>query len=152
MRYPQVILYENPAATAEPVALLRERSSATLAELLHPLIESERWLLREPRRPEACLQLLGEVRPMVLIVRLERKLTDELTMLLEANRRAPDVPILVVNAARLGSQPRLQLTALAYDLNARCVLFPPLSEELFLDTVRSMMRWSIREVITDHGR
>src|SRR5262245_65861314 len=57
MRLPQVIVYET---------------DGTLAARLRDRVEGRGWLLRESRQHAACVGLLREVRPTVLVVQVPR--------------------------------------------------------------------------------
>ena len=66
MHMPQIVVYE-------PDGRLKLR--------LEELAERRRWALREARRPETCLRLLGRGGPAVLIVKAGRDLERELALL-----------------------------------------------------------------------
>jgi hypothetical protein len=147
MRNPQVIVYETDGTLA---ARLRER------------VEARGWLLRESRQHEACLNLLREVRPAVLVLKpprhvlerppdrlsataaealarkRERQLLEVLTLLDEAARLTADVPAVFVGDAPLGP-----LAGVAYDLGARYVVGPPATLDLLPDVVEGLMTAAI---------
>src|SRR5262245_10938212 len=108
MRYPKIVVFEN---------------DRTLASYLEPLTEEgrePRWLLREPRQGPACLNLLHDGGPAVLILKIGRHLVRELTFLDEVHASAPDVPIVAVGDAEDAA-----LMSLTLELGASFVLLPP---------------------------
>lgn len=130
MRHPQIVTYEADGFLAAQVADLARES---------------RWLVRESRQPEACLNLLQQSGPAVLLIMLGPKLADELALLGELHEKAPDVPALVFSAAKLESADhRAALAGIACDLGARHVLFPPLARNAIEDLVAGMMAATIR--------
>ena len=130
MRHPQVVVYE---------------SDSWLAAQLEQLAAESGWLLRESRRPEACLNLVRQNRPCVLLLKLERQLVAELTLLGEVRDTAPDCPVVVVSDVKLdGAGQRLNLVGLAYDLGARYVLFPPLERTVLEDLTAGLMAVAAR--------
>lgn len=122
MRSPQLVVYENPNAPSADAD-----APPTLGRQLEPLARQNGWLFRESRQRAACLALLSQQRCTVLVLRLERKLVDEMSLLAEASALAPDAPCLVVNEVRLDAEQRSALSAMAYDLGARHVLTPPVA-------------------------
>ena len=151
MRHPQLVVYENPGSPSQQLERLTAEGAPLLGQALGPLAKRNAWLFREPRQRPACMALLREARPSVLVLKLERKLLDELALLAEVHSACPDVPVLVVNDAKLPAEPRGQVTALAYDLGARCVLFPPLSRPLLEEVVRAMMEALVRRDVVPGG-
>lgn len=144
MRHPQLVIYENPGSPSRQLAELAAERTGQLAPLLAPLAGRRQWLLREPRQRPACLALLSEARPVVLALKLERKLLDELSLLAEAHAIAPDVPILVVNDAKPGSDQRDLIHTLAHDLGATCVLFPPLPQSVIEAVSEQLMEVTLK--------
>ena len=133
MRLPQVVVYESDGSLAAQVRRLAGENS---------------WLVRESRRPEACLQLLAEVRPSVLLLKIERELLDGLTLLDRVAERAPDCPVVLVSDVKMeGAEQRAQLSALAMDLGARYVLFPPLQTPVIEDLVAGLMAATVQRVV-----
>ena len=97
------------------------------------------------RRGVACLE---ESRPAVLLLRLERELLDGLTLLDRVAERAPDCPVVLVSDVKMeGAEQRAQLSALAFDLGARYVLFPPLQQPVIEDLVAGLMGATVRRVV-----
>jgi chemotaxis response regulator CheB len=133
MKHPQVVVYE---------------SDGFLAAQLRRLAGDNSWLVRESRQPDACLQLLAEVRPSVLLLKIERELLDGLTLLGRVAERAPDCPVVLVSDVKMeGADQRAQLSALAMDLGARYVLFPPHQTPVIEDLVSGLMESTIRRVV-----
>jgi chemotaxis response regulator CheB len=133
MKLPQVVVYE---------------SDGWLADQVRRLAGEHDWLVRESRRPEACLALLEDSRPAVLLLRLERELLDGLTLLGQVSERAPDCPVVLVSDVKMeGAEQRAQLSALAFDLGARYDLFPPLQQPVSEDLVAGLMGATVRRVV-----
>jgi len=133
MKLPQVVVYE---------------SDGMLAGQVRRLAEDNAWLVRESRQPDACLNLLSEVRPSVLLLKIERELLDGLTLLSRVSERAPDCPVVLVSDVKMeGAEQRAQLSALAFDLGARYVLFPPLQQPVIEDLVSGLMTATVQRVV-----
>ncbi len=105
MRHPQIVIFE---------------SDGLLAKLLAPTVAERRWLLRESRQVPACLNLLREGGPSLLVLKLGRNLIRELALLDRARTLLPDVPVIVV-----GDTVDAGLLAVVYELGALYVLLPP---------------------------
>jgi hypothetical protein len=81
------------------------------------------------------------------LLRLERELLDGLTLLGRVAERAPDCPVVLVSDVKMeGAEQRAQLSALAMDLGARYVLFPPLQTPVVEDLVAGLMAATVRRV------
>ncbi|HEX3151811.1 MAG TPA: hypothetical protein VHR66_27310 [Gemmataceae bacterium] len=133
MKLPQIVVYESDGWLADQVRRLAAENS---------------WLVRESRQAEACLQFLADARPCVLLLRLERELHDGLTLLGQVVERAPDCPVILVSDVKMeGADQRAQLSALAFDLGARYVLFPPLQQPVIEDLVAGLLSATIRRVV-----
>lgn len=133
MKHPQVVVYE---------------SDGWLADQVRRLAGEHAWLVRESRHADACLALLADVRPTVLLLRLERELLDGVTLLGQVAERAPDCPVVLVSDVKMeGADQRAQLSALAFDLGARYVLFPPLQQPVIEDLVAGLLGASIRRLV-----
>jgi chemotaxis response regulator CheB len=133
MKHPQVVVYESDGSLAGQVRRLAGENS---------------WLVRESRQPDACLQLLAVVRPSVLLLKIERELLDGLSLLGRVADRAPDCPVVLVSDVKMeGAEQRAQLSALAMDLGARYVLFPPLQTPIIDDLVAGLMAATVRRVV-----
>lgn len=132
MKRPQVIAYESDGWLASQVRRLASESA---------------WLLREPRRPEALLELANES-PAVVMLKLERDLLEGLSLLAQITEEAPDAPVIVVSDVKMeGHEQRAQLSALAFDLGARYVLFPPLQQSVMEDLVSGLMAATIERTV-----
>lgn len=133
MKYPQVIVYESDGALARQVRRLADENS---------------WLVREPRRPESCLELLTDLRPSVLLLKLEDDPHEGLNLLAEVSRHVPKCSVIVVSDAKMeGAEQRAQLSALAFDLGARYILFPPLQAPVIEDLVAGLLTATIRRTL-----
>ncbi|HJZ90014.1 MAG TPA: hypothetical protein VKE40_04030 [Gemmataceae bacterium] len=133
MKLPQVVVYESDGGLAAQVRRLADENA---------------WLVRESRRPDACLNLVCEVRPSVLLLKIESELLDGLTLLGQVTERAPDCPVVLVSGVKMeGAEQRAQLSALAFDLGARYVLFPPLQQPVIEDLVSGLMAATIGRVV-----
>ncbi|HEY7310966.1 MAG TPA: hypothetical protein VH643_16500 [Gemmataceae bacterium] len=154
MRHPQVLVYE---------------SDGRLADVLRPLAEKNKWLLREPRQLSACLRLLDRGGPGVLVLRthtlerelatLTRNLERDLTTLKpgesrEARARAnlerslerqldllEQVSWLHPEAATVlvADGEQAWLSGLAWDLGVSWVLLPPQTRERLAEMVANLM-------------
>lgn len=128
MRHPQLVIYED---------------AGELASLLEPLAKEHSWLVRESRQTGACLNLLKQVRPAVLVLKL-RELVAEFELIAGLNEQAPDVSIILVSDVKLESaEQRLNLSGLAFDLGVSYVMFPPLEGTLLEDLVTGLMNAAI---------
>jgi hypothetical protein len=141
MRLPQVLVYET---------------DGRLAALLRPFARARDWSLREPRQLESCLRLLGRGGRAVLVLKLgsvprreatlldqgqgqqaaleERVLVNELSLLERVTRLFPETATVVV-----GDADRADLVALAWDLGAAFVLFPPQPRDRLPDIVSGLL-------------
>ena len=133
MKHPHVVVYE---------------SDGWLADQVRRLAGEHAWLVRESRHADACLALLADGRPVVLLLRLERELLDGLTLLSQVAERAPDCPVVLVSDVKMeGAEQRAQLAALAFDLGARYVLCPPLQQPVIEDLVAGLLGAAIRRLV-----
>jgi DNA-binding NtrC family response regulator len=133
MKHPHVVVYE---------------SDGWLADQVRRLAGEHAWLVRESRHADACLALLADGRPAVLLLRLERELLDGLTLLSQVAGRAPDCPVVLVSDVKMeGAEQRAQLAALAFDVGARYVLFPPLQQPVIEDLVAGLLGAAIRRLV-----
>jgi DNA-binding response OmpR family regulator len=137
MRLPQVVIYESEGSLAGQVRRLAGENS---------------WLVRESRDADACVKLLTDSRPSILLLNLERDLHDGLSLLGRVAERAPDCPVIVVSDVKMeGAEQRAQLSALAFDLGARYVLFPPLQQPVIEDLVAGLMSATVKRVVGTAG-
>lgn len=133
MKYPQVIVYE---------------SDGTIAGQIRRLAAENQWLVRESRHDVACLALLAEDRPSVVVLKLEKDLVEGLTLLTQIVAQSPDSPVILVSDVKMdGAAQRVQLSTLAFDLGARYVLFPPLQQPVIEDLVAGFMAATIQRVV-----
>jgi DNA-binding NarL/FixJ family response regulator len=134
LRHPQVVIYEK-----KPM----------LAEMIEPLAKENAWLIRESRQPGGCLNLLRQVRPSVLVLKLG-ELIEELELLGQIHHHVPDCAVIVVSDVKLeGNEQRLNLAGIAYDLGASYVMFPPITQTLIEDLVSGLMAATISRSIGD---
>lgn len=119
MRYAQLLVYET---------------DGLLAALLRPLAEGRRWLVREPRRPEACMRLLRRSQPAVLVLRLETDVLLGLSVLERVWRLCPQARTVVI-----GDTANSELCALAWHLGAGYVLLPPQARSRLPEVVAALM-------------
>jgi chemotaxis response regulator CheB len=122
VRHPQIIIYETDGALAGAVA---------------ELAGEHQWLTREARNMDDCLDLLRDHRPSVLLLKLERRLIDELRLLERVNREVPDCAVVVVSDVK--GESAGALAALARDLGARYTLFPPIARSAVEDLVGGLL-------------
>ena len=133
MRHPQVVVYE---------------SDGWLAGQIRRLAGESAWLVRESRNADTCLQLLCDARPSVLLLRLEGELLDGLSLLGRVVERAPTCPVILVSDVKMeGADQRAQLSALAMDLGARFILFPPLQTSVIEDLVSGLLAAEVRRTV-----
>jgi DNA-binding NarL/FixJ family response regulator len=119
MRYPQLLVYEH---------------EGLLANLVRRAELNRDWSLREPRRPEACLRLLRQGGPSILVLEAGRDVEREMTLLERVSWLYPETRTVVV-----GDAENAALAGLAWDLGAAFVLLPPLPRDLLLDVLRRLM-------------
>jgi DNA-binding NtrC family response regulator len=115
--------------------LLIVEGDARLAALLRPVAELNKWALHEPRQAAACLRLLRQGGPAVLVIKAGRDLERELALLENVSRLFPDAATVLV-----GDVAHLSLAGLAWDLGAGYVLFPPQPREQLTDIVAGLMK------------
>jgi hypothetical protein len=124
MLYPQLLTYET---------------DGLLAALLRPLAEQKQWMLREPRRLDACLRLLGRGHPTVLVIRAGSDLLEAMTLL---ERMAwlglPGQTVVVADVHNP------ELFGLAWHLGASYVLMPPQPRYRLPEIVTSLMETAIQ--------
>ena len=120
-----------------------------IARHLGDLAAEDAWLVRGTRGVDAALPLVRERRPCVLIVQAE--LAEDkpaaLKLIADVRRDCPDVPVVAVSDVKLSDADRVAWTAALFDLGARYVLFPPLTQPVLEDVVSGLMAVAIRRVI-----
>jgi hypothetical protein len=119
MRHPQFLVVER---------------DGLLANLLRRAGFDRTWSLREPRRLEACLRLLRQGGPSILVLAVGQDLERELTLLERVSWFYPDAATVAV-----GDAENPALTGLLWDLGATFVLLPPLPHDLLPDVLRGLM-------------
>jgi len=141
MHHPQVVVFER---------------DGRLAEQLAALAETERWPLRPSRQVEACIRLLRQPGPTVLVVKVARsgdsKKDDrsperELALIERVTWQLPDVVTIAVGDV----EDAVVLAGLTSDLGASFPLFPPLSRDLLPDVVAGLMRAAVARTIPGVG-
>lgn len=111
-----------------------------MARALAPLAEARqpRWVLRQPRRLDACARLAMRGLPSVLVVKVGRDVSREMAVLDRVRAASPEVPIVVVAAAASPA-----LTGLAWHLGAAYVFTTePPAETLAAVVERLLQRTS----------
>jgi len=130
MQHPQIVVFER---------------DGRLAEALAALSEAERWTRRESRQAEACLRLLRQPGPGVLVVKVGKPAERDLALVEQAAWQFPNVPVVVVGEA----EDAAMLAGLAWDVGASYALFPPLSRDLLPEVVAGLMRSAIVRTFPD---
>jgi DNA-binding response OmpR family regulator len=109
-------------------------SDGRLAGLLRAAVEARGWSLHELRHLEACQNLLRRGGTGVLVLKVGPDAERELTALARLRGLYPGAKLVAVGDAE---DPRL--SALAWELGADYVLFPPLTRDLLPDVVAALM-------------
>jgi hypothetical protein len=122
MAHSQVLVYERDGRVAQ---LLRSHRAKP---------GSPKWALREPRSLEACLSLLQDGVPTVLILKAGKDVVREFTLLERVDWFHPETDLIV-----LVEIANPALLALAWDLGATCVLPPPQPHPDLLAVVDSLI-------------
>lgn len=132
MKYPQLVIYE---------------AGGWLAGQVKRLAAENGWLVRESRQANSCRNLVAEDRPTVLLLHLEKDLLEILQLIQEVHQESPDVAMVLASDVKMeGADPRAQLSALAFDLGVRYILFPPLQQPVIEDLVSGLMAATIQRV------
>lgn len=120
-----------------------------LAKQLRELAAESRWLVRSARSSDTALSLARERSPAVLLVQFEpaEDKPQPLTLIADAHRLAPDVPVVAVADSKLPDAERAAWAAALLDLGARHVLFPPLTKPVLEDVVSGLLTAAIRRVL-----
>lgn len=125
MRQAQVLVYE---------------SDGRLAQRLDVWAQIRKVWLRELRSVPSCLNALRRGGPGVLVLRLGRDLEQEMGLLEQVSWLFPDTASVVV-----GDTDNPILAGLAWDLGARCVLFPPQPVEILPEIVERLLPAEVTE-------
>src|SRR5207253_5545678 len=137
MHHPQIVVFER---------------DGRLAQQLAALADTERWPLREARQVEACVRLLRQAGPSVLVVKVARaaesKKDDrspqrELALIERVSWQLPEVLTVAVGDV----EDAVVLAGLAWDVGADYALFPPLSRDLLPDVVAGLMRAAVARAL-----
>jgi hypothetical protein len=105
-----------------------------LAQGLTELSRQRGFRLNEIHHHDACLSCLRRQGSGVLVLKLGRDLTREMTLLERVSWLFPETATIVV-----GETANPSLVALAWDLGARFVLFPPQPLEVLPDVVEGFL-------------
>ncbi len=129
MKYPQLLIYESDGA---------------IAELLGKLAADQGWLIRQCRSAETIFELLKESRISVVFLKFERDLLSGLELLSQITSLYPDCSVVVVSDVKADSQQRENLACLVFDLGAKYIVFPPLTQPVAEDLANGCMISSLR--------
>jgi hypothetical protein len=113
----------------------RDRKTAPLLSLLRETALVRGWWLREVQELDACLRLLAEADPGVVVLEVGGRLAQEFALIDRVKATRPEAAIVVV-----GESDNVTLANLAWELGADYVLFPPLPLELLPEVVVGLMR------------
>ncbi len=136
MRAPQIVVLE---------------ADGWIARHLGDIATESAWLVRGVRASDTALSLARERRPCVLLVQVELA-EDEpaaLALIATVRRECPDVPVVAVSDVKLSDTDRVAWTAALFDLGARYVLFPPLTQPVLEDVTSGLMAVAIRRTVGD---
>ncbi len=126
MRAPQLVIVET---------------DGWIARLLSELSAESKWLVRASRSGDNAMSLVRDRRPSVIVVQVE--LADDkpaaLTLISDATRLCPDVPVVAVSDVKLNDGDRISWTAALFDLGVRYAMFPPLTRPVLEDVVSGLM-------------
>ena len=144
-RYNAIPFHRREIAVRHPQLLICAFDD-WLAKQLATLAADSGWLLKETRQTGACLALLVPPRPTVVVAQLDPRsdTTNPLAFLADIHRIAPDAATVVVSDSKLNDDDRAHWTAMAFDLGARYVTFPPLFRQNLEDIVSGLMASRIR--------
>ena len=129
MKYPQLIVYETDGA---------------LANLLKKLAIDQGWLLRETRSEKTLLEQLADPRVSIVFLKLERDLAAGLDLLAKISTEFPDCPCVVVTDVKIESKQREKFSTMVYDLGAKYLIFPPLTQPIAEDLANGFMLSAMR--------
>jgi DNA-binding response OmpR family regulator len=136
MRAPQVIVLEP---------------DGWIARHLNDIATENAWLVRGTRGIDNALSLVRERGPCVLIVQVElaEDKPASLRFIADVRRTCSDVPVVAVSDTKMSDVDRIAWTAAIFDLGARYVLFPPLTQPILEDIVSGLMAATIHRVVGD---
>src|SRR4051812_4844819 len=128
MHHPQIVVFERDGLVARQLAALAE---------------AERWPLRESRQAEACLRLVRQPGPTVLVVKVGRPPERDLALVERVGWQLPDVLTVAVGEV----EDAAVLAGLAWDVGVNYALFPPLSRDLLPGVVAGLMRAAVARAL-----
>jgi hypothetical protein len=132
VRHPQVLAYDQ---------------DGRLFPLLKPFREEARWAVRSISRLESCLDPGGSPEPTVLVMKPGRKPEKDMATLERLTGHDPNLQaVVIVEENQAG------LAALAWDLGAAFVLFPPQVPVHLQEVVRGLMQLAIERQRTAMGQ
>jgi hypothetical protein len=129
MRYPQLVIHEEDGA---------------LARALRPLAEARtpRWVLRQPRRLDSCLRLLGRGHPSVLVLKAGHDVVREMTLVERVGADIPEAGVVVIAAAASPA-----LAGVAWHLGAGYVFTAEPTPETLVEVVQGLMERSCEKCL-----
>ena len=129
MRHPRLVIYER---------------DGFLAEQVRELAREHRWVVRESRQADACLKILRDPGPAVLLIKVDKEALDGMALIGRAFESAPHCPLaLFFDEKQEGAGQRALLAGLAYDLGASAVVFPPLTQSAVEDLAAGLMAGAV---------
>lgn len=105
-----------------------------LLDALQTLAQDRAVWLREVSSRKTCLNLVRQAGSGVLVLKLGKETDAQLTALEQVGRLFPEQAVIVV-----GDSAYPTLEALAWDLGAQYVLFPPQPVEMLVDLVKGYL-------------
>jgi len=123
-----------------PKLIIVERDGA-MAGQVHELAREHRWLVRECRQADACMTILNEAGPAVLLLKAEKDLSGALALL----TRAAEACAVCLFCEEKHDNPaqRALIAGMAYDLGATAVIFPPHMPSMVEDLAAGLMAEAI---------
>jgi hypothetical protein len=106
-----------------------------LAELLREIAQPRGVWLRDVARPATCVNLLRKAGQSLLVLKLGRDLEEELSLLAQVSSLFPETVTVAIGATE-----HPQLAALAWDLGARYVLFPPQPVDKLVEVLKTALQ------------
>ena len=124
MRYPQVLIHDDEGG---------------LVRALTPLAAARKpaWVVRQPRRLDACARLVMCGHPTVLVLKAGRDLVREMTLIDRVRSASPEAQVVVVAAAASPA-----LTALAWHLGAAFVFTTDPAPEALAEVIDGLLQRS----------
>ena len=119
-------------------------ADAWLAEQARLIAAESRWLFKTCA-PDGLAKLAIDERPTVAILGADaRDPGDPLAALALLSRTRPEVAVALLTASKITADDRAAWLALALDLGARCVLFPPYTRLVLDDLIGGLMASCVR--------